>query len=412
MLRNLAQKMTTETVFNNLTAPLQTLLKKEAELKQGDSSLYKLSLYFFTMNLVYAIVKKITSIALLVTHIKTSPEAIELELVQVSASMYSEAFGRYSPKIFRRIFLALLEQLNFAEIPEIKSLGRFLLVDGSLFPAFSTMAWARYKSTQNALKMHLSFELNRMIPVQFFNTDANGNEKNALAAMLEAGVTYIADRGYVSFAIFAQIVSLQAFFIIRVKANLKYTVAESLKIVVPEQWKSFFSEVSDSIISFSNDPQKAAYRLVTFVAYGESYRIVTNRLDLTTGEIIMLYAYRWQIELFFRAIKRTFNALHLWSHSEHGVEVQFYLYLIVYLLLIHFKQSLNQDLKATDAAEKSPSKQQKERKSRTPERGLVTFLGDKLKKLWKISIHWIRCVQNFLLKPLTPDTVAIINAIQ
>jgi hypothetical protein len=338
---------------------LQNLLKKEAEQLRGDSSGYKLSLYFFTMNLVYAIIKKIPSIALLVTEIKTSSKAQELGLVKVSASMYSEAFGRYDPQLFRRVFMALLEQLDFLGIPEIKSLGRFILVDGSIFPAFSNMAWACYKSNSNAIKMHLGFELNRMIPVQFFSTDANGNEKNALIAMLETGVTYIADRGYVSFGVFAQIVKLQAFFIIRIKANIKYNITENLHIVIPEQWQSYFSAVSDSIICFSNDKQKSAYRLVTFIAYDESYRIVTNRLDLTTGEIIMLYAYRWQIELFFRCIKRTFNALHLWSHSERGVELQFYLYLIVYVLLIHFKQKMNQKQEAIDFTEKVGSKYQK-----------------------------------------------------
>ena len=54
----------------------------------------------------------------------------------------------------------------------------------------------------------------------------------------------------------------------------------------------------------------------------------------------MLYAYRWQVELFFRCIKRTFNALHLWSHEADGIKIQFYIYLIVYVLLIHFKQTL------------------------------------------------------------------------
>jgi hypothetical protein len=131
--------MTTETVFNNITAPLQTILKKEADQLHGDSLLYKLSLYFLTMNLVYAIIKKIPSIALLVTGIKTSPDALELELVQASASMYSEAFIRYDAKLFQRIFITLIKQLNFLEVPEIKALGRFILVDGSIFPAFSTM---------------------------------------------------------------------------------------------------------------------------------------------------------------------------------------------------------------------------------------------------------------------------------
>ncbi|KJV06272.1 hypothetical protein [Methylocucumis oryzae] len=67
--------MTSETVFVRITAPLQTLLKKEAEQLQGDSLKYKLSLYFFTINLVYAILNKTTSISLLVTEIKTLPIA-------------------------------------------------------------------------------------------------------------------------------------------------------------------------------------------------------------------------------------------------------------------------------------------------------------------------------------------------
>ena len=132
--------MTAETVFTRITAPLQALLKKEAEQLNGDSSKDKLSLYFFTMNLVYAIIKKTTSISLLVTDIKTLPDAQRLGLVDASKSMYSEAFGRYDPKLFRRIFLALLEQLDFLEIQEIKALGCFILVDGSIFPALKTMA--------------------------------------------------------------------------------------------------------------------------------------------------------------------------------------------------------------------------------------------------------------------------------
>lgn len=116
----------------------------------------------------------------------------------------------------------------------------------------------------------------------------------------------------------------------------------------------------------------------------------------------MLYAYRWQIELFFRCIKRTFNALHLWSHSERGVEIQFYLYLIVYLLMIHFKQNLNQRQESANSTKKVTSRHQEKYASRTPTQGIVTLLGKKLKTFWKMSIHWITCIQNLLLKPLTP----------
>jgi IS4 transposase len=174
-----------------------------------------------------------------------------------------------------------------------------------------------------------------------------------------------------------------------IKFGIKMT-AETVFGVVPAQWLAFFSDLPDSVICFSNDKHQAAYRLVRFVAYDESYRIATNRLDLTTGEIIMLYAYRWQIELFFRFIKRTFNALHLWSQSGRGVEIQFYLYLIVYLLLIHFKQDLKQEQEVIEPAHKAARPRQEKHPSRTPGRGIVTFLGEKLSQRWKMSIHWIK----------------------
>lgn len=72
---------------------------------------------------------------------------------------------------------------------------------------------------------------------------------------------------YVSFGVFRQIASLQAFFIIRIKANLKVSDEKNLEMVVPEPWLAFFSGVSDSVICVSNDKHQTAYRLVSFVAY-------------------------------------------------------------------------------------------------------------------------------------------------
>ena len=214
------------TVFVEIMSPVFPLLKEQAGQLEKDALTYKLSFYFFALNLLYAIIKNIRSIGLLVTDIRTSPEASALGLVNASKSMYSEAFTRYDPSLFRRIFYRLLEQLNFLEIPEIKALGRLLCIDGSVFPAFASMDWAHYRKTGNAIKIHLVLELNRMLPVQFICTDANSSEKTALLAMLESGVTYIADRGYLSFSLFHQIVKKKAFFLIRIKTHLKYTTQE------------------------------------------------------------------------------------------------------------------------------------------------------------------------------------------
>ena len=133
------------TVYQHIIAPMLPLLQKEIDQLKNDA--YTLSLKFFTLNLCYAIVACIGSIRLLITEAKTSDLAINQGIINVSSSMYSETFNRYDPMIFKRIFLGLLSKINFKRLPEISSLGRFMLVDGSIFPAIKSMSWARYKKT-------------------------------------------------------------------------------------------------------------------------------------------------------------------------------------------------------------------------------------------------------------------------
>jgi hypothetical protein len=287
-----------------------------------------------------------------------------------------------------------------------------------VFPAFASMDWAHYRKTGNAIKIHLVLELNRMLPVQFISTDANSSEKTALLAMLESGVTYIADRGYLSFSLFHEIAKKEAFFLIRIKTNLKSISQEIMNPWIPPQWSAYVSQVSDCKIKFCNDKTQGLYRLVTFVALGETYFIATNRFDLKTYEVIMLYAYRWQVELFFRCIKRTFNALHLWSHDPKGIEIHFHSYLIAYLLLLYFKQTC--EIQDNDSSDNPPSDEQRREdapqtvccdlpESRIPPAcGVVSLLGAKLKRYWKLGIHWLTTVRNLLLQPATPDIIRMI----
>jgi hypothetical protein len=417
------------TVYQYIIAPILPLLQKEVDQLKKDN--YTLSLKFFTLNLCYSIIACIGSIRLLITEAKTNDIAISQGIIAVSSSMYSEAFCRYNPLIFKRIFFGLLDKLKFKGIPEISSLGRFILVDGSLFPAIKSMTWATYKKTANGIKLHLAFELNRMIPVQFFSTDGNGSEREMLREILEEGVTYIADRGYLAFDIFRQIAEKSAFFIIRVKSNMDITIKESLVIDLPENWKEHLSNVKDYRVVFKGDNNEKIYRIIIFEALGETYRIATNRFDLKTHEIIMLYAYRWQIELFFRCFKRCFNGLHLWSHESRGIEIQFYLHMIVYLLLMSFKQGLHDKEEALHQAEEDgidegekcsnaenkiisdkPEEKisEKDKITRTPACGIVTLLGEKLKTIWKIGIHWLTAVKNMLAKPMTNEVIRTLNS--
>ena len=163
-------------------------------------------------------------------------------------------------------------------------------------------------------------------------------------------------------------------------------------------------------IYFDNDKTKNTYRIVKFLALGEQYVLITNRFDLTTYQIIMLYAYRLQIELFFRFIKRTLKCIHLLSHDPNGIQVQFYLFMIAHLLLLAFKQECEQisdqnklllGCKAIDTVANIQSYSNNRIKSNTGRiyvRGLVSMLGEGLQKYWKIGIHWLTVLKKSLTK--------------
>ena len=84
-------------VFDEIIAPVMPLIVKEAQRLPQDASKYTLSFQPFTLNLLFALIKGIRSISLLVTEIKTYTEAQALGPVSASKSMYSEAFYRYRP---------------------------------------------------------------------------------------------------------------------------------------------------------------------------------------------------------------------------------------------------------------------------------------------------------------------------
>ncbi len=413
-------------VVDEILAPVMPLIIEEAQKWPHDTATYTLSFQPFTLNLLVGLICGIKSVGLLVTHIQTSAVASTLGLVKASKSMYSESFFRYSALTYRAIFYALLEKINFLEIPEIRALGRFCCVDGSFFPAILTMTWALYQDKKNAIKLHLAFELNRMIPILFLLTEANASERKMLLDMVEAGVTYIADRGYVCFALFHQICTQQAHFIIRATSNLLIDVYETLPVEMPATWAQFFTDVKDCAIRFTNDPNHHDYRLVSFMAMGEAFSLITDRFDLQTSEVIMLYAYRWQVELIFRFLKRTMHSLNLMCHHPSGLEIQFTLYMIAYILLLHFKQKcapieeevVEMDVEEINRIDMSHDGKPDEGESESAKPasqpsmfyvcGLVSLLGERVRQYWKMGIHWLTAVRNLLLEPFTPDTKRLI----
>ncbi len=204
------------TVFDKLLEPVAPFVEEQSQ-KLTPHHNEKYSFKQFFRLLIYYFVSDFKSIKLLLGMLRKDLIPPELNLEKVAPSTLSDAFERFPSQLFKALFISLLATVSLKAIPELEALGTLYCVDGSLFPTLTCMLWAKYKKNFQAIKVHLCFELNRMIPVEIIVGSGNSSERKALLQMVKAGATYIADRGYGAFYVYHEIIYAQAHFVIRVK---------------------------------------------------------------------------------------------------------------------------------------------------------------------------------------------------
>jgi len=379
--------------FHEIVKPIVELLNNPEYLPATDSG-KKLTFIPFLNLLVYYYLKNIDSLRSLITHLKTENHVAKIGLFPVGLSTIHDCFHRYQVTLFQNIYSYLLRTFPTIEIEEFKTLGRFVISDGSIFPIAVNQFWAEFRKRCKAVKMHLNFELNQMLPTCFLVTHGKHDERTALRQMIQEAVTYIADRGYLSFDLFKDIIDKSAHFIIRIRKNLHYQVKRQLDVQLVESVKYIFFQVTDELVIFNADKHQITYRRISFKTRKTLFILVTDRLDLTTYQIIRLYAFRWQIELFFRYFKRLLNGIHFINKSERGVTIQFYVILIINLLLLRLKQNL---LKNVVSRKKHKNNQfNQEYFGNTEE--FVNYIGSNIPSQLKIRKQEFEAIKNLLLK--------------
>jgi len=420
----------TPTTFAVLTQPFQPIAQaiEDQRKKHGNETL---SWDTFAQILIFCCTTGCKGLNLLATELENADP--DLALPAVPAATLSDAFRRFPAALMRQAFHQLVQQMTGLEIPELQALGPLWCVDGSYFPALRGMSWAKVRDQVYGIKLHLCFSLNQMIPVDCIITVGTGSERQALRQMLRAGVTFIADRGYYCFDLLADIAATPAFFVFRIYGNAAYEVLEQLPSVLPPAVATILGSVQDLKVRFPNDRQQGEYRLVIFTLGEHRFLLVTNRWDLSTYQIVLLYAYRWQIELVFRFLKHALNGLQLITKSPQGIDSQFYALLITALLHLKFKQ----DCLLAEEAETAGVNQRDGAERRTTEEVLhqlataagqlpecasdrvtaqpraasfMVAVGRKLKRYWKIGIHWLTTLRAHLARPFTLHVRRALNS--
>lgn len=385
-------------LFFILLRPIEAVLASMSPIIDQKALSQKLFYADFVRKLLFAYLESVSSLRNLSLELKTNQKCQDLGLGETPFSTLKDGFYRFPSKAAKTLFEKVLSSVKFKRIKWIDEIGLFQIIDGSLFPTLIQMSWSEYRKKKNAFKMHLNFELNRMIPTEFLIGSGKSSERDFLLQVVQAGVIYIADRGYASFEIVAKLFKAEAYFIFRVKDNLLYEVTEVLSLAT--DLPLCFRAVRDEIVVFKNDKFQNQVRLIQFEVAQSKFKLITNRMDMSTLQVIILYAYRWQIELFFKYLKRTLNGLHLFNHSENGVQTQFYVLMSLGLLLLKFKQkneTRKKMVKKDEPNQANPSE-------------WIKKVSEIFYESWKISQSWLLIVKNSLSKVVDSELLTLLDS--
>lgn len=198
----------------------------------------------------------------------------------------------------------------------------------------SVFWWASFRKTKGGIKLHTLYDITTQIPTFIHITPASVHDVNAMDVIpYEIGAYYIFDRGYVDFERLYRIATLSAFFVVRAKSNLKFKRMYSNKV---DRTSGLICDQIGKLTGFyvSQDYPGKLRRIKFYDAESKRYFVyLTNNMDLTAEQIVLLYKNRWQIELFFKWIKQHLKIKAFWGTTENAVRIQIYSAIIAYCLV-------------------------------------------------------------------------------
>jgi len=209
-----------------------------------------------------------------------------------------------------------------------------LSLDASVIDLCATMFdWAKFRRTKGAVKLHLLLDHDGYLPSYAVITEGKKHEVRVARQMrFTPGTILVFDRGYTDYQWFVSLLQQGVYFVTRLKENADYGVVE--EFVVPHRR----GVRRDQVIFFYQLAQAgmdAYFRRIEF--YDEEHDRVlvflTSHTGLAAATIASIYKERWQIELFFRALKQSLRVKTFVGTSAQALKTQLWTALIAMLLV-------------------------------------------------------------------------------
>ena len=246
-----------------------------------------------------------------------------------SRSTLSYANARRPAKLFEDLYFAA-----YAHFQKNGGLGRrkakfrfknkLLSFDSTTISlCLSLFPWAKFRKAKGGVKVHTGLDHDSYAPTFIRITEAKQHDVRAIRLLsVNPGSILVFDMGYTDYTLYGIWTTQGIFFVTRMKDNAVYRVVKNLP--VPQNRNI----LSDQIIRLTgvNAADKCPHDLRRIVVWdAENEReivLLTNNLDFGSTTIAAIYKDRWEIELFFKALKRTLKIKSFVGESENALKIQ------------------------------------------------------------------------------------------
>jgi hypothetical protein len=253
-------------------------------------------------------------------------------------------------EMFRDLFYATLDLCKGAapKKGKFRFKNKLLSLDSTTIAlCLSLFPWAEFRRTKGAVKLHLLLDHDGYFPTYAYIS--NGKKHDVTIARkvpLPPGSIVTMDRGYNDYKLFASWTENGIYFVTRMKDNADYTVVEERLIPITG------NVLRDQLVQFNgfyaqkNCPQILRRVVVWDAKNGHEIVLLTNHLKFGANTLSAIYKDRWQIELFFKALKQNLKIKTFVGTSENALNIQIWTALIAMLLVkyLQFKSKFQWSL--------------------------------------------------------------------
>ena len=259
-----------------------------------------------------------------------------------SRSTLSYANAHRPWQLYESLFYSILDHCRSVQPGKhrLRFKNPLFSIDSTTVELVSEMySWAKYNKAKGAIKLHLKLDHDGYLPSYAVVTDGKSADITVGRTFeFDPGSVVVFDRGYIDYAWFRTLTERGVWFVTRLKKNAHYTVVEDRQ---PPR-----GVISDQVVEVV-DVRRAARGGFTPLRLrrieipdpekGGTLVFFSNHLTFGATTISRIYKERWQIELFFKAIKQNLKIKTFIGTSMNAIQIQLWTALIAMVIIRYLK---------------------------------------------------------------------------